>query len=271
GQIREASVATRRSLASVRLRELEESTRALGVESLTCLDYGDGALSTLPRAELDAVADRALAEHDPDVVVTFGPDGATGHPDHVTSSQVMLDAVDRSARRPRVLHAAFPMQDHLMLDLLVSWLTTLPERFEGTAAHGRALQLFADGSSMLGFAADHLRIEWYPRGAYIIEQGEPAVDLFCILSGTVDIIVEDEEGGLRLKDSATAGSFLGQDGLAFRAPRNAHAVARDDVTCPVPSPERPSGVEARGSSAVPEADQPALRLEGEPGRQDAAM
>ncbi len=41
-----------------------------------------------------------------------------------------------------------------------------------------ALKLFADGSSMLGFAADHLTVEWFPAGGLVIEQGEAANELF---------------------------------------------------------------------------------------------
>ena len=70
---------------------------------------------------------------------------------------------------------------------------------------------------MLGFAADHLRVEWFPPGSFVIEQGEPATELFCILSGSVDIVVEDDDGGMRLKATTGAGSFVGEDGLVIRS------------------------------------------------------
>jgi LmbE family N-acetylglucosaminyl deacetylase len=41
----------------------------------------------------------------PDTVLTFGPDGFTGHPDHQAVSAWTDLAVARSAASPRVLHA----------------------------------------------------------------------------------------------------------------------------------------------------------------------
>ena len=31
---------------------------------------------------------------------------------------------------------------------------------------------------MLGYARDHMEVQWYPKGFYIIEQGEPATSLY---------------------------------------------------------------------------------------------
>ena len=186
----------------------------------------------------------------PDVVVTFGDDGGFGHPDHMTSSHAVLAARAGLAHPPRVLHARFPAQDRLLLDLLVDWLTSGEQRFTGTAGFGNALRLFADGSSVLGFAADHLQVQWFPAGSFVIEQGEPANELFCLLTGSVDIVVEDADGTLRTKDTAGPGSFVGQDGLATGRPRNAHVVARDDVTCFVLAPRGRDLSAGRGITAT---------------------
>ena len=42
---------------------------------------------------------------DPDVVLTFGPDGITGHPDHRMVSRWVTEAWRRSRRRPQLLYA----------------------------------------------------------------------------------------------------------------------------------------------------------------------
>ena len=104
---------------------------------------------------------------------------------------------------------------------------------------------------MLGFAADHLSVEWYPAGAFIIEQGEPAAALYCLLAGSVDIVVEDEHGARHYKDSAGAGSFVGEDGLATGRLRNAHVVAREDVTCLVLTPRPADRSAPRGVVSAP--------------------
>lgn len=256
GQIRDSAAATRRTLGATRAEELGVSAAALGVARVECLDLGDGHLARLPFAELVACARCVLERFAPDVVVTFGDDGGFGHPDHVMSSRATLAARALLADPPRVLHARFPARDHLLLDLLVEWLASGQQRSAGSAGFGNALRLFADGSSMLGFAADYLHVQWYPAGSFVIEQGEAPNELFCILSGSVDIVREGADGQLRTIDTAAAGAFVGQDGLATNRPRNAHVIARDDVTCFVLAPRGRDlsagrGIGAISSSAVP--------------------
>jgi LmbE family N-acetylglucosaminyl deacetylase len=250
GQIRDSTVATRRTLGATRAAELVGAAAALGVPTVDCLDLGDGNLARLPSGELVAQVRSALARFAPDVVVTFGDDGGFGHPDHMASSFATLAAREQLDVRPRVLHARFPAQDRLLLDLLVDWLTSEEQRFAGTAGFGNALRLFADGSSMLGFAADHLHVQWFPAGSFVIEQGEPPNELFCILSGSVDIVVEDADGRLRKVDTAGTGAFVGQDGLATNRPRNAHVIAVDDVTCFVLAPRGRDLAAGRGAGAI---------------------
>ena len=249
GQIREAATATRRVLGAVRMTELERSADALGVDHVSCLDLGDGHLAERPLEVVAAVA-RTVDELRPDVVVTFGPDGAFDHPDHVASCLATMEALRTMAEPPRLLHARFPMRGPILVDLLVDWLTSHPERFSGSAEFGHALKLFADGTSMLGFAADHLRVEWFPAGSFIIEQGEPATELFCVLSGSAAVVVESENGDMCHQATVGAGSFVGEDGLASGRPRNAHVIADEDVTCLVLAPKRPSRSAGRGTTAT---------------------
>ena len=75
GQIRDAAVATRRTLGAVRAKELAVAGAALGVDRTTCLDLGDGRLGQCPLEDVAAVVGDVLGELEPDVVVTFGPDG----------------------------------------------------------------------------------------------------------------------------------------------------------------------------------------------------
>jgi LmbE family N-acetylglucosaminyl deacetylase len=71
----------------VREAELRAAAAVLGIHDVSILGYGDGAVD-----QSDATtAIRAIAEHirrvRPHVVVTFGPEGAYGHPDHIAISQ----------------------------------------------------------------------------------------------------------------------------------------------------------------------------------------
>ena len=251
GQIRDASIATRSTLGEVRRNELRAAAAEIGVSDVAIHDLGDGTLAGRPDAELMAIAMGAIESHRPDVIVSFGPDGGYGHPDHIRVSEVATRA--GSAAGVPVYHAAFPRQPHRLVDLLVEWLTGLDTWYRGTAEFANGLMLFADGSSMLGFASDHMDIGFFPAGTFIVEQGEPSDKLYLILSGTVDVVVESSDGTTTKIDSAEAGTFFGELGLATNAPRAANVIARTGTTCFVLAPGRPSLAAGRGTGSEVEA------------------
>lgn len=77
----------------VRMRELERAAEVLGVHHVEQLWYGDGRLDQADPAEAKSRIADAIRQHRPHVVVTFGPDGAYGHPDHVAISQLTCAAI----------------------------------------------------------------------------------------------------------------------------------------------------------------------------------
>lgn len=85
------------TLASIREAELRAAAAVLGVHELVLLDYRDQQLDRArPRDAVAAIA-RHVRRIRPDVVITFGPDGAYGHPDHVAISQFTTAAVVAAA------------------------------------------------------------------------------------------------------------------------------------------------------------------------------
>src|SRR5205085_11966798 len=77
----------------VREAELQAAAGVLGICEVSVLGYADGAVD-----QVDAtIAIREIAEHirrvRPHVVVTFGPEGAYGHPDHIAISQFTTAAI----------------------------------------------------------------------------------------------------------------------------------------------------------------------------------
>jgi LmbE family N-acetylglucosaminyl deacetylase len=97
GEIADPSLATLETLAAVREEEDRASWRTLGREPdrLEFLRYPDGALIEADREELVERVAQVLRETTPDVVVTFGPDGITGHDDHVTIGLATTEAFHR--------------------------------------------------------------------------------------------------------------------------------------------------------------------------------
>jgi LmbE family N-acetylglucosaminyl deacetylase len=100
-----AAALRRDRLAAIRTTELEEALRMLGVEEHHWLDYPDGGCADVDAEEAAARIAVVLHEVRPHTVVTFGPDGFTGHPDHQAVSRWTDLALARAATRPRLLHA----------------------------------------------------------------------------------------------------------------------------------------------------------------------
>lgn len=78
-----------RRLAALRHRELHDSLAAVGVDELRLLGLADGECHLADRADLII---GQIDDIEPDVIVTFGPDGMTGHPDHRAVSRWTTDA-----------------------------------------------------------------------------------------------------------------------------------------------------------------------------------
>ena len=100
GMISDPTLATRETLGPVREEEDRRSWVALGraPDRHEWLRYPDHGLADVPFDELvDRVAG-ILRDERPDVVTTFGPDGVTGHPDHITIGQATTEAFHRLRR-----------------------------------------------------------------------------------------------------------------------------------------------------------------------------
>jgi LmbE family N-acetylglucosaminyl deacetylase len=75
--------ATPETLADVRSAELHAACGIMGVDRLEIWDYADGKLAMVEASELRDRILALLVEESPSVVMTFGPDGIYGHPDHL--------------------------------------------------------------------------------------------------------------------------------------------------------------------------------------------
>ena len=232
GQIRDASAATRSTLTAVREKELEAAGTELGLSGTRCLDYRDGDLSAIDSDTLADLAFELISELDPDVVITFGPDGFSGHPDHIAVGAAVTAACYdvRTSTSTRLFHCHRPRSGMLLGDRLAEWVVELTTRFKGTKDFVHALSVFSREATALGYAADLVNVEWFPSGSYLVEQGEPATTMYFLLSGHVEIRREGEDGRVRVVDQSGPGEFIGEQGIATGRPRNAHVVAVDDVT-----------------------------------------
>ncbi len=119
-------------LAAARAKEAQCAARRLGVQGLHLLGLPDGGLASFDalgklRTALVAVVDSL----NPAVIITFGPEGGTGHPDHRLVGDVVTEIVQRDAR-----HASL---DLLYASLPTERLRTAPPARPGVAGMAEAL------------------------------------------------------------------------------------------------------------------------------------
>jgi LmbE family N-acetylglucosaminyl deacetylase len=93
-------------LAAERTGELARSLEILGVTEHRWLGYADGSCPEVPEAEAIDRLCQLIEDVAPDTVLTFGPDGITGHPDHQVVSTWTAAAFDLAAPdKARLLQA----------------------------------------------------------------------------------------------------------------------------------------------------------------------
>jgi LmbE family N-acetylglucosaminyl deacetylase len=122
------------AVVALRLRELEESRRTLGVRHLELLGYHDSGMAGWPSNDAPEAFSRIPVEtaaaplvtlierYRPQVVVTYDDYGFYGHPDHIQAHRITVAALDaaRSAARlyfPTVRRSRLPAFRERMIEM----------------------------------------------------------------------------------------------------------------------------------------------------------
>ena len=100
-------------LAAARAKEAHCAAGRLGVRQLHVLGFPDGGLATfevLGKLRLGLVA--IIDSLEPAAIITFGPEGGTGHPDHRLVGNVVTQIVQSDARHANLdlLYASLPAE-----------------------------------------------------------------------------------------------------------------------------------------------------------------
>ena len=108
-------------MAEIRLAELRESAKHLGVTDLELLGYHDSgmvewdyknrpdAFCNVPLDDVAAQIGGLIERYRPQVVVTYDPDGGYQHPDHVHASLAAIEAAERSGIPAKLYLTAMPI------------------------------------------------------------------------------------------------------------------------------------------------------------------
>jgi LmbE family N-acetylglucosaminyl deacetylase len=95
-------------LPAVRERELRCACAALGIEPPRLLDYRDGSLQQADAETLIAQILAVAREIEPQVMLSFGPDGLSGHPDHIAIGRWASEAFQRAEKVSALYTVAVP-------------------------------------------------------------------------------------------------------------------------------------------------------------------
>lgn len=91
-------------LGDIRASELKHALDILGIKEHHWLGYQDGKCQEADSAEAVAQVVKHINKIKPDTVLTFGPDGMTGHPDHQTVSAWVDEAARSVGYRINIYH-----------------------------------------------------------------------------------------------------------------------------------------------------------------------
>lgn len=101
-----------KTLGEVRAKELKKALQELGVTHHHWLSYKDGTCSVMDKKLASQKLTELLNQYEPDTILTFGPDGLTGHPDHQSVSRWVDLAIKDSGKKCLVLHAAHTFEQY---------------------------------------------------------------------------------------------------------------------------------------------------------------
>jgi LmbE family N-acetylglucosaminyl deacetylase len=107
------------SVRMVRAAELAISCRELGVGHLELLGYKDSGMAEWARASVDTFAggdieaetsrlSELIERYRPEVIISYGPDGGYGHPDHIRTHEITKAATVKTGIPRKLYYTVFP-------------------------------------------------------------------------------------------------------------------------------------------------------------------
>ena len=124
-------------IAQHREAELRAAARALGVKTVRLLGLPDGGVASVSAGSVIGAIAAHIAELRPETVLTFGPEGLTGHPDHIAISQHTTAAVLEAMRGEcphhvsTLWHLGIAAREHAAYERLIgplAWARVSPPR-----------------------------------------------------------------------------------------------------------------------------------------------
>jgi len=148
------------AVVALRKAELEQSCKILDVSNLELLGYHDSGMmgwdnNDAPGAfwhtPVDEAAERLaelMREYEPDVVVTYDPNGFYGHPDHIQAHRITMRAVELTGIPKKVYWTTVPREQmaefgKIAKEFGADW--DEPETADGASEHGGEAEERSEG------------------------------------------------------------------------------------------------------------------------------
>ena len=97
GKVGEPPICSRKNLGTVRERELRQATDLLGIHFIHLLGFKDRKLSVADPKKIRKQLIHLIRLYQPNLVITFDPNGFNLHPDHIAISRFTSDAIAAAA------------------------------------------------------------------------------------------------------------------------------------------------------------------------------
>ena len=160
-------------LARIRVQELRSATTDLRVDELIQLEHPDQGLPKLAREDLAEEAREIIERTGAEVVITYGPDGMTGHVDHRALSAAVTAAFPQTpAQRlyyvsvPRFWAMIYPNEAHLRPQPAAVKVDIRPvKKLKGLALCAHASQKFFSGWLLNVGMMNRFDHEWFALAA----------------------------------------------------------------------------------------------------------
>lgn len=99
-----------KQLGTIRAQELKNALSIIGVQNHHWLNYPDGECQYQDEKSASSEILEYIDMYKPDTILTFGPDGLTGHPDHKAISEWVTIAVRGTTKKIKVFHAVIAQE-----------------------------------------------------------------------------------------------------------------------------------------------------------------
>jgi LmbE family N-acetylglucosaminyl deacetylase len=97
---------TKKQMAQERVAELKRATKLIKVSKLDFFNYPDGGLDQIDFMELTRKLIKKIDQYKPQIILTFGNEGISGHRDHIVIGRAAIIAANAAIHKPKEIWLA---------------------------------------------------------------------------------------------------------------------------------------------------------------------